>query len=279
MSPKLVHCIILVSLLFVPVWGGVRAQAADPAAVEITDPATVRTVQRALRDKGLYGGLIDGVVEEETRKALLDFQEQAHINRSGMVDRPTLEALGILEDDRSLVKKTGDGTVQTAEAVGQATVTGVTVAGESTAKGLTVAGKSTAKGVTVALESTATGLETAGKGVAKAGEATLDTAAKAGKTISQGTKKLGKATTGGVKRTGQGVTDFLDVSQSDNKIRKQLVKKLDRDPYLQDSQVRVLVEEGVATLTFPGGSPEDYDRAAAIARAVKGVKDVEIRHP
>ena len=268
MNSKLVHSLVLVSLLCVPVWEGARAQAADPSAVEITDPATVRTAQRALRGKGLYAGPINGVVEEETSRALLDFQGQTGINATGMVDRPTLEALGILEDDRSFVKKTSDGTVKMAEAVGDATVTGVTVAGKTTAKGVTVAGTSTAKGATVALESTATGLETAGKGVVKGGEASLDTAGKAG-----------KATADGFTRAGQGVTDFLGVSQSDNKIRKQLVKKLDRDPYLQDSQVRVLVEGGVATLTFSGGSPEDYDRAAAIARAVKGVKDVVIQSP
>ena len=263
MNLKLVHYVILVSLLSVSVGEGARAQA-----VEITDRATVRTAQRVLRDNGLYAGPINGVVEEETRKALLDFQADTGINATGMVDRPTLEALGILEDDRSLAKKTGDGTVQTAETVGQATVTGVTVAGKSTAKGATVVGESTVKGVTVALESTATGLETAGKGVTKGGEATLDTAAKAG-----------KATTHGFTRAGQGVTDFLGVSQSDNKIRKQLMKKLGRDPYLQDKQVRVLVEGGVATLTFSGGSPEDHDRAAAIARAIKGVKDVVVHIP
>ncbi len=268
MNSKLVHCMILAGLLCVPVWGASRAQAADPSGVEITDPATVRTAQRVLRDRGLYAGPVSGVADEETRKALLDFQGQARINATGMVDRPTLEALGILEDDRSLVKKTGDGTVHTAEAVGQATVTGVTAAGEGTAKGVTVAGESTAKGVTVALDSTANGLETAGKGVTKAGEATLGTAAQAGKT-----------TTDGFTKAGQGVTDFLGISQSDAKIRKQLMKKLDRDPYLQDNQVHILVQEGVVTLTFSGGSAEDYDRAAAIARAVKGVKDVAIRNP
>ena len=268
MNSKLVHCMILVSLLCVPVRGEARAQASGPSTLEITDPATVRTAQRVLRGKGFYQGPISGLVEEQTRKALLDFQQAASINASGMVDRPTLQALGILEDDRSLAKKTSDGTVQTAEAVGQATVTGVTVAGESTAKG-----------VTVAVESTATGLETAGRGVVRGGQATLNAAGKAGEATAQGSKKLGKATTGGLTKAGQVVTDFLGVSQSDNKIRKQLRKKLDRDPYLQDSQVHVLVEEGLATLTFSGGSPEDYDRAATIARAVKGVKDVEIRKP
>ena len=268
MNSKPVHCIILVSLLYVPVWEVARAQTSDPSAVEITDPATVRTAQRALRDRGFYSGLINGLAEEETRKALLDFQQAGGINATGMVDRATLEALGILQDDRSLLKKTGEGTVQTAETVGEAAVTGVTVAGKTTAKGVTVAGTSTARATTTALNSTVTGLETAGKGVVKGGEATLDTAARAGKTA-----------TGGVKKAGLGVTDFLGVSQSDNKIRKQLVKKLDRDPYLQDSQVHVLVEGGVVILTFSGGSQEDFDRGVAIARTVKGVEAVEVRIP
>ena len=269
MNSKFVPRMVLVSIvLFAPVPGIVFGQTTDPSALEITDPATVRTAQRALRDRGFYSGPINGLVEEETRKALLDFQQAAGINATGRVDRATLEALGILEDDRSLLKKTGEGAVQTAQTAGEATVTAVTVAGKSTAKGVTVAGTSTARGTTVAFNSTVSGLETAGRGVMKGGEATLDTAAKAGET-----------TTGGVKKAGQGVTDFLGVSQSDNKIRKQLVKKLDRDPYLQDSQVHVLVERGVVTLTFSGGSPEDYDRTAAIARAVKGVKEVVVHSP
>ena len=268
MNSKLVFCVILVGLLLVPFSRTVRAQTAHPSVVEITDPATVRTAQRVLRARGLYAGPIDGVIQEETRRALLDFQGKTGINATGMVDRATLEALGILEDDRSLAKKTGDGTVATAETVGQATVTGVSVAGESTTKGATVVGKSTVRGASVALESSAAGLETAGKGVARGGGATLDTAGKAG-----------KATTDGFARAGQGVTDFLGVSPSDDKIRRQLIRKLRRDPYLQDSQVHVLVDGGVVTLTFSDGSPEDYDRAAAIARAVKGVKDVEVRNP
>ena len=269
MNLKSVSRMVLVSIfLSAPVPGIAFGQTTDPSALEITDPATVRTAQRALRDRGFYSGPINGLVEEETRKALLDFQQAAGINATGMVDRATLEALDILEDDRSLLKKTGEGAVRTAETVSAAAVTGVTVAGKTTANGVTVAGTSTARGTTAALNSTAAGLETAGKGVAKGGEATLDTVAKAGKT-----------TTGGVKKAGQGVTDFLGVSHSDNKIRKQLVKKLDRDPYLQDSQAHVLVEGGVVTLTFSGGSPEDYDRAAAIARAVKGVKEVVVQSP
>ena len=263
-----VHCMILVSLLCVPVRGVAPAQTTDPSTLEMTDPATVRTAQRALRHRGFYSGPINGLVEEETRKALLDFQQAAGIHATGLVDRATLEALSILEDDRSLLRKTGEGVVQTAQTGGEATVTGVTVAGKSTAKGVTVAATSTARGTTVAFNSTASGLETAGKGVAKGGAATLNTTAKAGKTA-----------TGGVKKTGQGVTDFLGVSQSDNKIRKQLVKKLARDPYLQDNQVHVLVERGVVTLTFSGGSPENYDRTSAIARAVKGVKEVVVRTP
>ncbi len=268
MNSRPVHCMILVSLLGVPISGVAGAQSTDPSTVERTDPATVRTAQRALRDRDHYSGPIDGLVEEETRKGLLRFQEQAGIDATGMVDRPTLVALGILEDDRSLLKKIGQGAVQTAQTAGEATVTGVTIAGKSTAKGVTVAGTSTARATTTAFNSTATGLETAGKGVAKGGEATLDTAA-----------RVGRTTTGGVKNAGLGVTDFLGVSQSDRKIRKQLLKKLDRDPYVQDKQVHVLVEGSVVTLTFSGGSPEDYDRAAAIARAVKGVKDVVVRNP
>ena len=266
MNLKSVRHMVLVSILLSgPVRGIAFGQTTDPSTLKMTDPATVRTAQRALRDRGFYSGPINGLVEEETRKALLDFQQAAGIHATGLVDRATLEALSILEDDRSLLKKTGEGAVQTAQTVGEATVTGVTVAGKSTAKGVTVAATSTARGTTVAFNSTSSGLETAGKGVAKGGEATLNTAAKAGKTAS-----------GVVKKAGQGVTDFLGVSQSDNKIRKQLVKKLDRDPYLQDSQVHVLVERGVVTLTFSEGSPEDYDRTAAIARAVNGVKEVVV---
>ena len=185
-----------------------------------------------------------------------------------MVDRPTLIALGILEDDRGVLKKIGEGAVHTAETAGDVTLTGVTAAGKSTAKGVTVAGATTARGATTALNGTAHGLEAAGKGVAKGSEATLDTAA-----------TVGKTTSGGARKAGLGLTDFLGISKSDDKIRRQILKKLDRDPLLQDSQARIFVEKGVVTLTLAGRSPQQYDRAAAIARAVKGVKDVVVLSP
>ena len=124
MNSKFVPRMVLVSIvLFAPVPGIVFGQTTDPSALEMTDPATVRTAQRALRDRGFYSGPINGLVEEETRKALLDFQQAAAgINATGRVDRATLEALGILEDDRSLLKKTGEGAVQTAQTAGEANV-------------------------------------------------------------------------------------------------------------------------------------------------------------
>ena len=268
MNSKLVQGMVLVGLLCAPVRGAAQTQSGGPPTQEITDPATVRTAQRALRDKDLYSGPINGVVEEETRRALLRFQEQAGIDATGMVDRPTLIALGILEDDRGVLKKTGEGAVHTAKTAGDVTLTGVTAAGKSTAKGVTVAGATTARGATTALNGTAHGLEAAGKGVAKGSEATLDTAA-----------TVGKTTSGGARKAGLGLTDFLGISKSDDKIRRQILKKLDRDPLLQDSQARIFVEKGVVTLTLAGGSPQQYDRAAAIARAVKGVKDVVVLSP
>lgn len=265
MKAKIVLCTIVT--VFLPLTMAVaRSQTAPSDTQEISDPATVRTVQRALRERGFYGGPIDGTMSELTRKSLLEFQGKEGLNATGMVDRSTLAALGIIENHKNPVARTGEDALKTAQTAGQATVAGTTAAGKSTARGLVVAG-----------ESTATGLETAGKGVTQGGEAALGAAEKVGKTISQGATRLGRTTAEGARKAGEGVTDFLGVGQSDGKIRKQIMRQLVGDSHLSDVQVHVLVEGGVVTLTFGDSSSQDQDRAAAIARAVRGVKDVQVR--
>ena len=268
MNQKRSQSFILACFLCSWVVAGAMAALPETSGDGSPEPATVRTVQRVLRGKGFYAGPINGVVDPETRRALLDFQQRQGLTETGQVDRPTLVALDILQEDRSLARETGEGAVETAETVGEATLTGVTVAG-----------KSTAHTTAAALDTTATGLETAGKGMTRAGTTTVDTASQAVDTTARGARGVTKTTSGGVRRAGEGFTDLLGVSQSDRKIRSQVLKKLDRDPTLQDRQVHVLVEDGLVRLTFTDGTPEDHDRAAAIARAVQGVKEVVVHTP
>ena len=61
------------------------------------DPAqVVANVQSALQQEGYYHGEIDGILGEQTRAALAEYQSaQGDLEPTGLVDEPTLESLGM----------------------------------------------------------------------------------------------------------------------------------------------------------------------------------------
>lgn len=58
----------------------------------------VRNVQEALKDEGYDPGREDGVMDNETRAAIRDFQKDNQLVITGTVDEPTEEALGMRSD-------------------------------------------------------------------------------------------------------------------------------------------------------------------------------------
>lgn len=56
--------------------------------------ATVKKAQRMLNERG-YDVSVDGFVGNETKKAVMKFQEDKKLEISGMLNMPTLEALGV----------------------------------------------------------------------------------------------------------------------------------------------------------------------------------------
>ena len=60
------------------------------------DPAqTVANVQSALQQQGYYNGEIDGILGPQTRAALAEYQSAQGLEPTGLVDEPTLDALGM----------------------------------------------------------------------------------------------------------------------------------------------------------------------------------------
>jgi hypothetical protein len=53
-------------------------------------------VQRALQDRGYYGGGISGALSPATRRAISAFQQDEGLEINGVVDGPTVYALGLI---------------------------------------------------------------------------------------------------------------------------------------------------------------------------------------
>ncbi len=53
-------------------------------------------VQRALQDRGYYGGGISGALSPATRRAISAFQTDEGLEVNGVVDSPTVYALGLI---------------------------------------------------------------------------------------------------------------------------------------------------------------------------------------
>ena len=68
-----------------------NAQTLVPEAQRYTDQ--VKEAQERLHAAGLYNGPADGIMEPDTRAALIRFQEQNGLQRTGTIDRQTMARL------------------------------------------------------------------------------------------------------------------------------------------------------------------------------------------
>ena len=70
-------------------------QAAPTTSVNPVAPSTLREVQTALRQSGLYQGKIDGMWGPQTKRAVTAFQQQKNLPVTGTLDQQTLAAMKI----------------------------------------------------------------------------------------------------------------------------------------------------------------------------------------
>jgi peptidoglycan hydrolase-like protein with peptidoglycan-binding domain len=56
-------------------------------------PSLMKQIQRNLVDGGYYSGALDGRLTPRTRRALVDFQREYHLEARGHLNRATAEAL------------------------------------------------------------------------------------------------------------------------------------------------------------------------------------------
>jgi peptidoglycan hydrolase-like protein with peptidoglycan-binding domain len=65
----------------------------DGATYEAYLPSTIKQVQQALKDKGMYSGEVNGVLDKATMDAVAEFQKQNHIEASGVPSPDTRDLL------------------------------------------------------------------------------------------------------------------------------------------------------------------------------------------
>ena len=68
-----------------------------PAMSNAEFKANVQSAQRQLKQKGLYTGNINGVMDSNTETAIRKYQENTGLNVTGRLDQTTLNSLGILK--------------------------------------------------------------------------------------------------------------------------------------------------------------------------------------
>src|SRR5918994_3887895 len=71
------------------------AQTSPPAATTVVVPeSTIRAVQEALAKQGITVK-VDGVLNDDTRRAIRTYQSQHHLPVTGDPDKATLDKLGV----------------------------------------------------------------------------------------------------------------------------------------------------------------------------------------
>jgi peptidoglycan hydrolase-like protein with peptidoglycan-binding domain len=62
-------------------------------ATVVMPAADVRTAQRQLKERGYYGGPVDGVIGPATENALRAYQRDRGLKATGRLDSPTVRSL------------------------------------------------------------------------------------------------------------------------------------------------------------------------------------------
>lgn len=121
------------------------------------EPATVRTVQSSLNERGFDAGPVDGIFGARTKTALRAFEEQHHLPADGMLDSATYALLTDSSPDTSTGTASGTG----ASNIGEAIVGGA-LAGMMEGFGLSTASSPTARRTGTARHRSMAGLEPVG---------------------------------------------------------------------------------------------------------------------
>jgi len=64
----------------------------------------IMKAQQALKDKGMYMGAVDGMMNADTQKALRDYQQKNNLKASGTLDTETMASLGLSSERQSSTK-------------------------------------------------------------------------------------------------------------------------------------------------------------------------------
>lgn len=72
-----------------------QAQPGQAAAPQALAQSTVSAAQQALKDKGFYAGPVNGVMDQATRTAITNYQQQNNLPANGLLTQQTAQSLGI----------------------------------------------------------------------------------------------------------------------------------------------------------------------------------------
>ncbi|MGI6031292.1 MAG: spore cortex-lytic enzyme [Eubacteriales bacterium] len=98
---QVLQAVVLLTLTLLLAAGCQQAQqdAVETAVITLGSRGeTVRVIQKKLTNWGYFNGTIDGIYGEQTRKAVIYFQQKNGLQADGVVGPKTLAALGIQED-------------------------------------------------------------------------------------------------------------------------------------------------------------------------------------
>lgn len=89
-----------------------KEAAVTAPAKNVQQPITtamVRRVQTRLRQDGMYHGRIDGLWGPESREAAVDYQRRHHLNPTGKIDLPMLQAMNLSNSNQQYGENSGRG--------------------------------------------------------------------------------------------------------------------------------------------------------------------------
>ncbi len=277
-SPHFILSISLIALSSLsPAWAQTQGeQPQQPAATEAEQQQLVITakevaaVQAELQRRGYFRTTPHGVLDADTREAIVTYRKEHNLGDSGRIDKPLLDSLELqypatgkeVESARKkgFLPRVGYGVKDTATGARDATVN----AGKSVKKGTERAYDATTNTMKNAADTT----KDKSKDLAKdAGDVTVKGAKKVGNATSNAARKTSDATV----RTGRRVSDAI-VGRSDADIQRDVRDELEKDE--ATAHVRTEVKDGAVRIFVK----EDIDVSNAVSRIrqVSGVRTVVV---
>lgn len=88
--------------------GQARKEERQPALSQ----EKIKQVEQALKDSGHDPGVVDGVMDQQTREALISFQKRNNLPTTGQIDEQTAQRLGVMIEERPATspRAPGEGT-------------------------------------------------------------------------------------------------------------------------------------------------------------------------